>query len=102
MQVFTGIESEQAASRLRGHGYAVMRDVLSDSVLATVQQYYAEAIRVAVRCNPMGNRGHHRYSLGKPPWVLGLPLVAQPEVIDVLQHYFKTNNVVLEEAADAH
>ena len=96
LPMFTSHESEQAASHLRAHGFVVMCDVLSDSVLATVQQYYAEAIRIAVRCNPMGNRGHHRYSLGKPPWMLGLPVVAQPEVIDVLRHYFKTNDVVLE------
>jgi len=97
LQIFTCREPEQAAKHLREHGVAVMCNVLSDAVLDSVQKYYAETIRIAVRCNPKGNRGHHRYSLGMPPMVLGLPLVAQPAVIDTLRHYFGNDDVSLED-----
>jgi len=95
LQIFTRFEPEQAAKHLREHGFAVMCNVLSDAVLDSVQKYYAETIRIAVRCNPKGNRGHHRYSLGSPPMVLGLPLVAQPQIIDTLRRYFDSDAVRL-------
>lgn len=91
MRLFTGKESTAAAEHVRDFGFAVVESVLSDSVLAIVQRDYAEAIRNAIHSAPNGNRGFLRYSLSQwgPPWELGLSLLDQPEVIDVMRHYFR-------------
>jgi hypothetical protein len=91
LRIFARRDTAAAAEHVRKHGFAVMESVLSESVLQTVQKGYARAIQIAVQSNPNGNRGRLRYSISqwKQLWEICMPLVDQPEIIDVMRHYFR-------------
>merc|ERR1711953_361545 len=96
LHMFAREDTAAAAEHVLKHGFAVMASVLSDSVLHTVQRGYARAIQIAVQSNPNGNRGPLRYSIShwRELWEICLPLVDQPEIIDVMRHYFRCNSKI--------
>lgn len=90
-------EVRAAARHIQEHGFAVILDALEGDVLRKMQNLAVELMHVAVKTAPMGNRGDHRYSLGRTTMVgATLPLADRPSVARVLKEFWGSDDFTLQ------